>query len=158
MNTHNTHNTHPLPTVSQLIKATALALLVAGAILITLVLPAEHGIDPTGIGKALGLTKLSASGGKTAPPLVPAASEAKPPSPAAEVAAGGSTPAATVSKSEVPYRSEEMMLTLQPNEGAEIKAAMRKGEQFVFTWGVEGGKVASFFGPAFRNGCPGLFI
>ena len=141
MSTHNAHNTHPLPTVSQLIKATALALLVAGAILITTVLPAEHGIDPTGIGKALGLTKLSASGGKTVPPLVPAASEAKPPSPAAEVAAGVNTPAASVTKSEVPYRSEEMMLTLQPTEGAEIKASMRKGEQFVFTWGVEGGKV-----------------
>ena len=58
----NTHNTHPLPTMPQLIKATGLALLVAGVILITTVLPAEHGIDPTGIGKALGLTTLSGSG------------------------------------------------------------------------------------------------
>ena len=42
----------------QLLKATALALAVAGAILLTTVLPAEYGIDPTGIGKALGLTAL----------------------------------------------------------------------------------------------------
>ena len=33
------------------------------------------------------------------------------------------------------------MLTLQPDEGSEIKAAMRKGEQFVFSWASEGGKV-----------------
>ena len=136
-----THNTHPLPTMPQLIKATALALLVAGAILITTVLPAEHGIDPTGVGKMLGLTKLSDRGGETAPPLVPAASKGTPPSPAAEVAPGGNTPAATVIKSELPYRSEEMSLTLQPDEGSEIKAVMRKGEQFVFTWAAEGGKV-----------------
>ena len=137
----NTHNTHPLPTMPQLIKATSLALLAAGAILITTVLPAEHGIDPTGIGKVLGLTTLSASGGETVPPLVPAASEATPPSPVAEVAPGGNTSAATVAKSEVPYRSEEMILTLQPDEGSEIKASMRKGEQFVFSWIAEGGKV-----------------
>ena len=136
----NTHNTHPLPTMPQLIKATGLALLAAGVILITTVLPAEHGIDPTGIGKALGLTRLSASG-ETASPLVAVASKVTPPSPAAEVAPGGNTPAATVTKSEVPYRSEEMMLTLQPDEGSEIKAVMRKGEQFVFSWTAQGGDV-----------------
>lgn len=135
----NTHNTHPLPTMPQLIKATSLALLAAGAILITTVLPAEHGIDPTGIGKVLGLTTLSASG--TVPPLVPAASKGTPPSPVADVAPGDNASAATVARSEVPYRSEEMSLTLQPDEGSEIKAVMRKGEQFVFSWVAEGGKV-----------------
>ena len=59
----NTHNTHPLPTLPQLIKATGVALIVAAAILITTVLPAEHGIDPTGIGKTLGLTALNNSQG-----------------------------------------------------------------------------------------------
>ena len=136
----NTHNTHPLPTMPQLIKATGLALLAAGVILITTVLPAEHGIDPTGIGKALGLTRLSDSG-ETTSPLVAVASKVTPPTPAAEVAPGGNTPAATVTKSEVPYRSEEMMLTLQPDEGSEIKAVMRKGEQFVFSWAAQGGDV-----------------
>ena len=136
----NTHNTHPLPTTPQLIKATSLALLVAGAILITTVLPAEHGIDPTGIGKSLGLTTMSARG-ETALTRVPAASEPASPSPAAEIAPGGNTRAATVIKSELPYRSEEMSLTLQPDEGSEIKAVMRKGEQFVFSWTAEGGKV-----------------
>ena len=136
----NTHNTHPLPTMPQLIKATGLALLAAGAILITTVLPAEHGIDPTGIGKVLGLTTLSVSE-ETAPTREPAASEPTSPSPAAEIAPGVNLLAATVVKSEVPYRSEEMSLTLQPDEGSEIKAAMRQGEQFVFSWAAEGGKV-----------------
>ena len=70
------HTTHPLPSLSQLIKATAAALIVAGAILITTVLPAEHGIDPTGIGKALGLAKLSTNISETASTLLTTASAA----------------------------------------------------------------------------------
>ena len=34
-----------------------------------------------------------------------------------------------------------MSLTLQPNQGTEIKASMRKGEQFVYSWVSTGGKV-----------------
>lgn len=136
-----THNTHPLSTLPQLIKATGVALIAAGAILITAVLPAEHGIDPTGIGKALGLITLSANSGETASALLPAASAATLPSNMAAVAPVVQTPTATVVKSEVPFRSDEMSLTLQPDEGAEIKTAMHKGEQFVFAWAAEGGKV-----------------
>ncbi|KVW95553.1 hypothetical protein [Thiobacillus denitrificans] len=137
----NTHNTHPLPTLPQLIKATGGALIVAAAILIAAVLPAEHGIDPTGVGKALGLTRLNAPSEETAAPLLPAVSAATLPSSAAAAAPMVQTLAAAVTKSEAPFRSDEMSLTLQPGEGAEIKASMRKGEQFVFTWSVEGGKV-----------------
>ena len=137
-----THNTHPHPTLPQLTKATALALIVAGAILITAVLPAEYGIDPTGIGKGLGLTTLSAStNANTASTLLPAASTATLPNSTAVVAPVVQASTATVTKSGVPFRSDEMSLTLQPDEGSEIKAAMRKGEQFVFTWVADGGKV-----------------
>jgi hypothetical protein len=137
----STFNTHPHPTLPQLTKATGVALVAAAAILITTVLPAEHGIDPTGIGKALGLTTLSSSSGEAAAALVPVTSAAMLPSNMAALAPIVQTPAATVAKSEVPFRSDEMMLTLQPDEGAEIKASMRKGEQFVFAWAAEGGKV-----------------
>ncbi len=126
-----THNTHPLPTLRQLLKATGIAVLVAGAILITTVLPAEFGIDPTGVGKAMGLTALSATNAEAAKlPVSVATSE-----PVVQ------TPTGTVAKSDVPLRSDEMSLTLQPDEGAEIKATMRKGEQFVYNWAVEGGPV-----------------
>ncbi|MBI5861124.1 MAG: hypothetical protein HZB64_02920 [Rhodocyclales bacterium] len=133
----NTHNTHPLPTLSQLVKATGIALVAAAAILITVVLPAEHGIDPTGVGKALGLTRLSASGGEITAglPAAPAAIPSPESPPVMQPAAG------TVARSDVPFRSDEMQLTLEPFEGTEIKAAMRQGEQFVFSWTVQGGKV-----------------
>lgn len=113
------HATH-----AQLLRATTGALLAGAVILITTVLPAEYGVDPTGIGKALGLTALSRTG-ETA-----AQEQATPPS-AAE----------TVIAYDAPYQSREMSLTLQPNEGAEIKALMRAGESFVFGWTTDGGAV-----------------
>lgn len=136
-----THNTHPLPSLPQLFKATGIALVAATAILITTVLPAEHGIDPTGIGKALGLTTLSAPNIETASAQIADTSAAMQPGSEAAAAPVAQPPAATVSKSTVPFRSDEMMLTLQPGEGSEIKATMRQGDQFVFIWTAEGGKV-----------------
>lgn len=47
-----------LPSTAKLIKSTLLALIGAGVLLVTVVMPAEYGIDPTGIGKALGLKQM----------------------------------------------------------------------------------------------------
>ena len=107
----------------QLIKATAVALLAAGALLVTTVLPAEYGIDPTGIGKALGFTALHQAGADAA--LKPT---------------GGLPPTATqaVTASAGPFQSGEITLTLAPDEGSEIKALMRAGEAFVFSWQASG--------------------
>lgn len=134
-------NTQPLPTMPQLIKATAIALVAAAVILVTAVLPAEYGIDPTRIGKAMGLTALSATNAQATD--IPASRPADP-SPTPTATAGAVVEQmgmATVSKTATPYRSDELSLTLQPSEGAEIKAVMRKGEQFVFNWATDGGKV-----------------
>ncbi len=47
-----------LPSAARLLKSTAAAALVAAGLLLTTVLPAEYGIDPTGVGRALGLTQM----------------------------------------------------------------------------------------------------
>ncbi|MBK8649645.1 MAG: hypothetical protein IPN16_24520 [Gemmatimonadetes bacterium] len=39
-------------------RSTLAALALAGALLLTVVLPAEYGIDPTGVGRLLGLTQM----------------------------------------------------------------------------------------------------
>lgn len=46
------------PTPRTLVRSTAIAVAVAAAILVTTVLPAEYGIDPTGVGRVLGLTQM----------------------------------------------------------------------------------------------------
>ncbi|RCS21305.1 hypothetical protein DUT91_25065, partial [Phyllobacterium salinisoli] len=47
-----------LPSSAQLLRSTIIAMISAAAILVTVVLPAEYAIDPTGIGRALGLVEM----------------------------------------------------------------------------------------------------
>lgn len=53
---------HPVPSTSSLLLSLALALLVAALLFVIAVLPAEYGIDPTGLGTRLGLTNMLATG------------------------------------------------------------------------------------------------
>ena len=114
--------TPPLPSVLQLTRAIGLAVTVAAVILVIAVLPAEYGIDPTGIGTRIGLLR----------PLQSAIDMTTPISPEA---------AATVTESDVAFRSDEMTVVLKAGESAEIKATMRQGDSYVFSWTVEGGTV-----------------
>ena len=56
----NTHkpSENDLPTSSQLLKSTMVAICVGCSLLILFVLPAEYGNDPTGVGELLGLKKM----------------------------------------------------------------------------------------------------
>ncbi|WP_207459316.1 transmembrane anchor protein [Azospirillum sp. SYSU D00513] len=47
-----------LPTSGQLLRSTVIAAVTAAVLLVTTVLPAEYGIDPTGVGRVLGLTEM----------------------------------------------------------------------------------------------------
>ena len=47
-----------LPTSAQLLRSTGIAIAAAAVILVTVVLPAEYNLDPTGIGGVLGLTEM----------------------------------------------------------------------------------------------------
>lgn len=105
----------------------------ASALVLTLfVLPAEYGIDPTGAGTALGLTKLAGSAKKAEPAAATAAV-------AAPTVAGMPTPA-DIAKSK-PMRSDRQELSLAPHSGAEVKAHMEQGDHFIFRWQATGGQV-----------------
>ncbi|MDQ8150624.1 MAG: transmembrane anchor protein, partial [Gemmatimonadota bacterium] len=43
-----------LPSSKKLLKSTILAAATAAVLLVTVVMPAEYGIDPTGLGKIIG--------------------------------------------------------------------------------------------------------
>lgn len=47
-----------IPTSRRLLKSVIVAIVTAAAILVTIILPAERAIDPTGIGRLLGLTEM----------------------------------------------------------------------------------------------------
>jgi hypothetical protein len=118
------HESRPLPSVRQLLKATTIAILVAIAVLITTVLPAEYGIDPTGLGERLGLTRLAVASESAAAAV--AVSEAIPSAPA-------TADSAIVRRTEIPTR-DTATITLPPGKGVEVKARMKRGDDFVFHW------------------------
>lgn len=118
---------------ARLVRATLLAAVVAAVVLVTVVLPAEYGIDLTGVGHALGLYRAPASDDNAAPAS------------AEDDASGQATTSGSASGSlfttDTPWRSDEMSLTLEPGEGAEIKAEMKDGERLVYSWTSSGGGV-----------------
>lgn len=51
-------NRAELPSSRQLLRSTIIAVVVAAILLVTVVLPSEYGIDPTRVGRVLGLTQM----------------------------------------------------------------------------------------------------
>lgn len=130
-----------LPTSKQLLRSTAIAILAAAAILITIVLPAEYGIDPTGIGRTLGLAEM----GEIKKQL---AEEAERDHGAAdrhpnliERIFAGLLIKPAAAQTAPTGRSDQMTITLKPGDGAEIKLAMKKGAKVNYSWTASGGVV-----------------
>ena len=130
-----------LPSTRQLVKSTIIAAVAAGVILVTIVMPAEYGIDKTGAGQLLGLQKMGEI--KTSLAAEVEADKAKDMvkmqvvAEKVEVKEIVSTP---IPQSVTPILNHEMKVTLAPNEGTEIKVTMRKGAKVAYTWWTDGGK------------------
>jgi hypothetical protein len=60
-----------LASSASVVRAVAIAICGAAAVLVTLVLPAEYGIDPLGTGAALGLTAIAGPGAALEPVAPP---------------------------------------------------------------------------------------
>ena len=147
-----------LPTSRQLLRSTILAAISALVLLVAVVLPAEYGIDPTGVGRVLGMTKMgdikqqlaaeaAADAATTAQATkspatgssgLAAANAAEPAAKAAVVAVPKEPGQAVASKIE--WR-DEMSVTLTPGEGTEIKMKLVEGAKAQYSWVVEGGTV-----------------
>ncbi len=112
-----------VPPLGRLLKTTAIALVVAAVLLVLFVLPAEYGIDPTGVGGVLGIDGLA---GKTG---------------GGEVIAAAPTGSSLIS-AEGP-RSERLEIAVAPGEEMELKLVMQEGQTVVFSWKATGGALYS---------------
>jgi hypothetical protein len=110
--------------------ASGFALLVAAALLLTIVLPAEFGLDPFGTGERLGLTALADAGGPAAPAPV-------------LVSSG---PSRTVTPQTSLYRTDVKEFVLQPTEGMEYKYRIDKGGGLLYAWTATAGMEYEFHG------------
>lgn len=148
----NTHipNVNELPSSAQLLRSTLFALVIAGVLLVTTVMPSEYAIDPTGIGRSLGLTQM----GEVKLQL---AAEAQATEVAIQSTATGAAVAQTATSTTtaneqgaIPATGEstqaigkqhEINITLAPNEGAEVKLEMKEGAKVNYLWTANGGVV-----------------
>jgi hypothetical protein len=142
-----------LPSSAQLVRSTLIAAGIAAALLVTVVLPAEYGIDPTGVGRALGLaemgeikTQLAAEAEADRAKDQAAPTPAAPAAPEQRSSLLGSILAQLVigsahAQTLVSAKSQEFSVTLKPGEGTEVKADMKKGAKLTYSWKVEGGTV-----------------
>lgn len=145
------HDKNTLPSTARLLKATGVALAVASALLVAVVLPAEYGIDPTGVGKRLGLVTLASTAQAAEAVKTDAAPTGAAPSADRETAALSAQAAAVFGaqpgqsfdvRAVVPHSSEDktetLSVTLEPGKGAEVKAMLEAGKGFVFHWTASG--------------------
>jgi hypothetical protein len=127
-----------------------IAAAVAAVLLFTVVLPAERGWDPTGIGGKLGLTAMNgpkATGGKT-PTLDEVIADVTGGNENLPATGGGAfndpipLPNPAIHQAEAqPARIARFDVTLPVDGKTEIKAVMKKAKVFLYEWSVDGGKV-----------------
>ena len=109
---------------SSSLRLSAVALVVATVIAVCFVLPAEYGIDPTGLGKSMGLTKLAKARPISAAQAMPAAASSD------HYYEGG-------------YRSHTVTILLADGNAAggselEYKVRMTANSALAYAWEVEG--------------------
>jgi len=105
-----------------LLRGFLAAAALAAVVLVTVILPAEYGIDPLGSGKLLGLDKIAATDD------------------AAAESAEGVAPADTGADT-VPGRTDEITINIAPDQGLEYKLHMLPGAKLEHSWAVEDGEL-----------------
>jgi hypothetical protein len=141
MHNANKPDASQLPSTGQLLKSTGIAAAVAGALLVTIVLPAEYGVDPTGAGTLLGLTEMGrikmqlAEEAKAAEAAVAPATEPVPALATPDVAPA-EAPEAAAAPPAAP--NDEIKIVLEPNDGHEVKFVMEKGATIKYVWFTDG--------------------
>lgn len=150
MNETDKQESQSTPSQGNLLKGALLALVAAAVVTVLFVLPAEFGVDPTGIGAKLGLLDLAdtaepaensgASGGSTIVegtwPRIPEEFDFYEP----EIL-GDPYSRTQAAK----FRSDTITIELDVGEQTEYKAIMQQGEAFVYHWKLEKGIVYTDF-------------
>lgn len=139
------------PSSRKLLRSTLIAIVTALLLLVTVVMPAEYGVDPTGIGRVLGLTRMGQIKAQLArEAAADAAADSAHPADSANRAGVAQVPApaptagaepAGVPASEPLTRSDTVQVALRPDEGKEIKLGMKKGARVTYSWSTDRGVV-----------------
>lgn len=139
---YNAHEptTEELPSSAQLLRSTLIAFAAAIAVLVTVILPAEYAIDPTGVGRMLGLTQM----GEIKEQLGEEAEQDR------KMQQGTSDQSSALdtlfnllvsSAQAQDVWKDEVTFTLSSGEPAEMKLVMKKSDTVQYEWTAEGGRI-----------------
>lgn len=136
--------THEILDKKTVVKQVVIAFIIAVVLLVSAVLPAEYGIDPLGIGKVTGFSKLYISKGEQAPVEGQAVSHKVitlgniGSGPDVQRPAAADLPAPAV---QLPDRSDEIDVLVPAGEGLEYKVNMLKHGNLRYEWITDKGEV-----------------
>lgn len=149
-----------LPSSQKLFKSTIFAAIAALALLVAVVLPAEYGIDPTGVGRVLRMTdmgevkqQLASESAADSAATLAASPEVKTmgmePANAKQMAKKAAAVEVVKALEPAPEPAlvpnvqwrDEIPFTLTPGQGLEIKMKMLAGGRAQYAWVVTGGDV-----------------
>ncbi|MBC68583.1 MULTISPECIES: transmembrane anchor protein [Acinetobacter] len=130
-----------LPSSRKLIKSTAIAAVSAVVVLITCVMPAEYAIDPTGIGKVLGLTKMGEIKQSLAQESVNGLNAQQVVNSVEEMSVETPTQTAidTAQMTMPAINKESISIELKPGQATEVKLTMPQSASVNFDWKAVGG-------------------
>lgn len=130
-----------LPSSKKLIKSTVIAAVSAVVVLVTCVMPAEYAIDPTGMGKVLGLTKMGEIKQSLAQESVNGINVQQTVNSAEQMSVETSTQTAidTVQITMPAINKESISIELKPGQATEVKLTMPQSASVNFDWKAVGG-------------------
>ncbi len=138
-------NLEDLPTKAKLLRSSIIAGIGAVAIMVTIYLPAEHAIDPTGVGRVLGLTdmgeiKVQLAEEAEADRLLDEQRAQDQSSSVLDAVFGLFIGTAHAQEAEQVWQ-DEVTFILEPGATAEIKMTMEAGNVAEYAWTATGGRV-----------------
>ena len=129
-----------LPSSSQLLRSTILAAVAAIVILVTVILPAEYAIDPTGSGRTLGLTEM----GEIKNELADEAERDRLEHGSADKSSSWLNDILSVfvgtARAQETWR-DTVTFTLAPGASAELKLVMMAKDAAEYSWTAKGGRI-----------------
>ncbi|EDQ00915.1 hypothetical protein [Shewanella benthica] len=148
-------NSIPVHSIATLVKASVAAAAIAAVVLVTAILPAEYNIDPTGIGRALGLTEISQAASTSAANTVESKATDKSASSVKNnetvFAFGQATPVTSTEMANAPsvaqiaqarqtpgVRSDTVKINIPAGKGLEYKLLMDEFVHLEYEWSTGG--------------------
>ena len=134
-----------LPTSAQLLKSTIIAIIMIVILFVMVILPAEYGTDPTGVGKLLGLKEM---GDIKMSLLEESQNESLQESEPFSI----DTDSVEAEKISNTINEDEVEITIEPGKAIEIKLEMKIGDIVQYEWRtIKGGLNYNLHGDGYKG-------